>query len=74
MIPSKGFGVEKIPILNFDTLIYTIFVQQRDKLELFAIQYMTCHEQGTFFFASLLMAEFVYELLDIAKYFVKKGQ
>ena len=50
MIPSKGFGVEKIPILNFDTLyLHEFFVQQREKLELFAIQYMSCHEQGIFF-------------------------
>lgn len=31
MIPSKGFGVEKIPILNFDTLIYTNFCPTKGK-------------------------------------------
>ena len=57
------------------TYLHEIFVQQREKLELFAIQYMTCHEQGTFFlFFALLMAEFIYKLLHIAKYFVKKSQ
>ena len=70
----RDLGWRRSPSWILTHLFTRIFVQQREKLELFAIQYMTCHEQGTFFFASLLMAEFVYELLDIAKYFVKKGQ
>ena len=69
----RDLGWRRSPFWILTHLFTRIFVQQREKLELFAIQYMTCHEQGTFFFA-LLMSEFVYELLDIAKYFVKKRQ
>ena len=71
----RDLGWRRSPFWILTHLFTRIFVQQREKLELFAIQYMTCHEQGTFFlFFALLMAEFIYKLLHIAKYFVKKSQ
>ena len=47
MIPSKGFGVEKIPILVLDAL-FTDSRITKEKLELFAIQICTCHYRTAF--------------------------
>ena len=72
--PIEGIWGGEDPHFEFwHTYLHEFLSQQREKLELFAIQYMTCHEQGTFFFA-LLMAEFMTELLELAKCFLKKCQ
>ena len=46
---QRDLGWRRSPFWILTHLFTRIFVQQREKLELFAIQYMTCHEQGTFF-------------------------